>query len=289
MPEDLPESSLPRPVVTRGHTVWIAALFAFVLGAGAASWLGWRSGADFGRLVVLSNGTLRFDRDPGARLPAPSPLPSAPGNAAPNQSALADRVAGLEQRLDRLDLRVEAASGNAARAEALLVAFAVRRVVERGAPLGYLADQLKLRFADAQPNAVATIINETRDMVPLDQLAARLAAMAPQLTATGQQSVWRRVTRELREMLVIRSDRPARSDAEARFDEARRALSAGRIDEAIADVQRLSTSSDAANWSAAARHYRNVERALDLIDTTALLEPHQLHNAAGYPVANMVQ
>ena len=175
------------------------------------------------------------------------------------------------------------ASGNAARAEALLVAFAVRRVVERGAPLDYLADQLKLRFGDAQPRAVATIIGEARDMLPLDQLAAQLETMAPQLTATGQQSLWTRVTRELSEMLVIRRDAPVLSDADARLNDARMALSQGHIDQAIADVGHLSSGNDAARWTMAARRYRDVEAALDLIDTTALLEPRQLHDAAGNP------
>jgi hypothetical protein len=74
------------------------------------------------------------------------------------------------------------------------------------------------------------------------------------------------------------------ADADVRFNDARKALSDGRIDQAVADVQHLSNSADAANWSAAARRYRDVEIALDLIDTTALLEPHQLRDAGGNPV-----
>ena len=53
------------------------------------------------------------------------------------------------------------------------------------------------------------------------------------------------------------------------------------IDEAIADIEHLSNGADAASWSAAARRYRDVERALDLIDTTALLEPRRLRDASG--------
>jgi len=283
MPDEVMfEPRLPPPVRRSGPAIWIAALIAFVLGLGAAGWLGWSNGANFGPLIGLPPAG-------GHAAPAghqPDALPSAAlaPSITPDEMALAGRVAAMEQRLDRLDLRVEAASGNAARAEALLVAFAVRRVVERGAPLGYLADQLKLRFGDAQPRAVATIIAGARDLVPLDQLAARLEALAPQLTASGQKTLWNRVTRELSDLFVIRRDRPAQADADVRFDDARKALSEGRIDEAVAEVQHLSAGSDAAGWSAAALRYRDVERALDLIDTTALLAPHQLHDSAGNAV-----
>src|SRR5690606_13790969 len=47
------------------------------------------------------------------------------------------RVAAMEQRLTRLDLQSQAAAGNAARAEGMLIAFAARRSLERGQPLGF--------------------------------------------------------------------------------------------------------------------------------------------------------
>jgi hypothetical protein len=273
----------PPPPRASGPNIWLAAVVAFVLGLGAAGWLGWVCGADFGHFLGLSP-RVAASADSGAHQAYATPPPAIAANATQEEIALAGRVAALESRLDRLDLRVEAASGNAARAEALLVAFAVRRVVERGAPLGYLADQLKLRFGDAQPNAVATIIAGNRDLVPLDQLAARLEVLAPQLTATGRQTLWSRVTHDLSELFVVRRDHPVQADADVRFNDARKALSDGRIDEAVADVQHLSTGADATSWIAAARRYRDVEGALDLIDTTALLEPHQLRDAGGNPV-----
>jgi hypothetical protein len=282
MPEEvLSEPRLPHPARAPGQKVWLA-LVAVLLVLGAAGWVGWLSGADLGQLFGLRHGAVRIGPEPAARQPgAPPAATVAASNTAQDELVLAGRVAAMEQRLDRLDLRVESASGNAVRAEALLVAFAVRRVVERGAPLGYLADQLKLRFGDAQPHAVATIISGSRDLVPLGELAARLEAMAPQLTASSQQTLWRRVTRELSDLFVVRRDRPALSDADVRFNDARKALSEGRIDEAIADIEHLSNGADAASWSAAARRYRDVERALDLIDTTALLEPRRLRDASG--------
>ncbi len=279
-----PAEALSRPARGGKSRIWFAVLVAFVLGVSAAGWLGWRSGADFARLLGISHRLL-----PSVAAPVAQPVAVAtfaPARAEQDEAGLATRIATLEQRLDQIDLRAEAASGNAARAEALLVAFAVRRVVERGAPLGYLADQLKLRFGDAQPNAVATIITNSKDLVPLDQLSARLEAMGPQLTDAGQPGLWARVTRELAEVFVIRRDRPVQSNNLGQIDAARMALSEGRIDDALNAVRRLPPSNDIANWSVAARRYRDVERALDLIDTTALLEPRQSRDVTGGPAAS---
>ena len=69
------------------------------------------------------------------------------------ERALAVRVADLEDRLSRINVQAQAASGNAARAEGLLIAFAARRALDRGSPLGYIDPQLRLRFGDAQPKA----------------------------------------------------------------------------------------------------------------------------------------
>ena len=99
------------------------------------------------------------------------PLVAAPVNGA---NGLAARVAELEQRLSRITLEAESASGNASRAEGLLVAFAVRRALDRGLSLGYLDAQLRLRFGDDQPNAVKTIIETSRDPVTLEQLRTEL-------------------------------------------------------------------------------------------------------------------
>src|SRR6187431_1746543 len=52
------------------------------------------------------------------------------------QGELDQRIAEMEQRLARIDVQADAAAGNAARAEGLLIAFAARRAVERGDRLG---------------------------------------------------------------------------------------------------------------------------------------------------------
>src|SRR3546814_19608739 len=99
----------------------------------------------------------------------------------------------LEDRISRLDFQTDAASGNAARAEGLLIAFAARRMIDRGEPLSYVADQLKLRFMNAQPHAVDTIIAFSKKPVTIDELSARLEALSPELTGVeSKESLWDR-------------------------------------------------------------------------------------------------
>ncbi len=198
-------------------------------------------------------------------------------------NALAARVAELEQRLSRITLEAESASGNASRAEGLLVAFAVRRALDRGLSLGYLDAQLRLRFGDDQPNAVKTIIDTSREPVTLEQLRAELDAMAPQLVGRGGDdngSLWTGLRRELSELFVVRAAGTQSPRASERLDRARRYLTAGQADLAIAEVEAMPGSDVASDWLIAARRYHEARRALDLIETAAILEPRDSPAAA---------
>jgi hypothetical protein len=229
-----------------------------------------------------------------ASVAAPAPPPAfasqppqmtAAEDAVADASATEERIAVLEKRLTRIDMQSQAASGNAARAEALLIAYAARRTLDRGAPLGYLEDQLRLRFADAQPNAVETLIAAAHSPVTLDSLYAQLEALGPQLAGVpaGENS-WGRVKRELAGLLVIRHQSGASVRAEDRVAQAKLLLTAGKTGEAVAEVERLPGASAAQPWIAAARRYDAIQRALDLIETTAMLEPHRLNDSAGTKV-----
>ena len=52
----------------------------------------------------------------------------------------------------------------------------------------------------------------------------------------------------------------------------------------MAEVERLPGAAAAQPWIAAARRYDAIQRALDLIETTAMLEPHRLKDSAGTSV-----
>ena len=198
-------------------------------------------------------------------------------------NALAARVAELEQRLSRITLQAESASGNASRAEGLLVAFAVRRALDRGLSLGYLDAQLRLRFGDDQPNAVKTIIDTSRDPVTLERLRTELDAMAPQLVGRdgdGDGSLWTGLRRELGELFVVRAAGTKSPRASERLDRARRYLSAGQADQAIAEIEAMPGAEVAGEWLMDARRYHEARRALDLIETAAILEPRDSPPAA---------
>ena len=117
----------------------LALLAAFVAGGGLVGWGVWYSLKSSGEPASLAADTAPPVPPPGAAI-SPSPSQSADNAAqavkavtrvAEQQGGLDQRLAAAEQRLARLDLQAQAAAGNAARAESLLIAFATRRAVER--------------------------------------------------------------------------------------------------------------------------------------------------------------
>jgi hypothetical protein len=222
-----------------------------------------------------------------------SVLPAAPQTADANapaltpelERALAVRVADLEDRLSRINVQAQAASGNAARAEGLLIAFAARRALDRGSPLGYIDAQLRLRFGDAQPKAVTTIVNASRQPVTLEELAAGLDDIGPSLTSgsTGA-GFWTEFKQELSELFVIRRQGTPSPAPQQRLLRAKRYVETGNVDAAIAEIEKLTgveKDEDASIWMEKARRYNEARRALDVIETAAILEPQQLRSAEG--------
>lgn len=273
-----PTMATPRTGI-RTRAVIGTALLAFVIGGGAAAYALWQG------LV------------PAALLPAPgiaSPTqaPVAPVAAIPAKPAVSDlaaqqgaleaRAAALSERLDSLDLMASAAAGNAARAEALLVAAAARRALDRGAPLGLLEDQLRLRFGNSQPNAVNTVINGAREPVTLDQLVAGLDSLAPALTATpASGGTWQRIKQEVAGLFVIRRASSPTPEPQMILHRARILLEEGRSTDAVAEVRRLPGAPGAAAWLDSVRRYDEARRALDLLETAALIDQRGLRDAKG--------
>lgn len=221
--------------------------------------------------------------------PTPSPRATASEAAAQQavervaeqQGGIDQRLAAAEQRLSRLDLQAQAAAGNAARAEGLLIAFATRRAIDKGAELGFLADQLRLRFGDALPNAVRTIIQSSRDPVTLDALIAQLDGLSPRLAETGDRPAFERLGEELSQLFVIRRSSAPSPQPERRLERAKLFLETGRPDAAIDEVRNMPGADRAANWLRNAERYAATQRALDLIETSAVLEPRLLRDGAG--------
>lgn len=265
------------PARSRSLTLLVAVL-AFLLGVGLVVFAA--ASGYLTRLIPLPAVT-QIEPSP----PVVEHRPATPAAAAAAINSVEGRLALIEDRMSRVDFQSQAASGNAARAEGLLVAFAARRLIDRGAPLGYVADQLRLRFSDAQPRAVQTVLAFAQQPVTIDQLGSRLDALSPELAVTtGEDSLWDRARHQISNLFIVRRDAAALGSPSARIGRTRLMLSSGRIDQAIDEVERLPGAEAADKWIADARRYDDVQRALDLLETTAMLEPARLHDGRGQAV-----
>lgn len=260
-----------------GVTLFVA-LIAFIIGAGLVGWMASRGYLQ----TLLESGGVRPEAI--ATVAGPTATPAAPAQLS-QFATVEGRLAMIEDRMSRIDLQTNAAAGNAGRAEGLLIAFAARRMVDRGEPLGYVADQLRLRFMNAQPRAVQTVVDFAANPITIDALSARLEALSPDLAAsTANQSLWERARQEIGSLFVVRRDSAALANPTARIERARLMLTARRIDAAIGEVQRLPGAAAADTWIADARRYEAVQKALDLLETTAMLEPNKLQDSTGQTV-----
>jgi len=284
-----------RPKPTSGRALMLAALVAFIAGGALVGWVMWynlqpgRNGASPAEVAAEAS-------DDPIAVPVPQlttePTPTAAARqaeqaverVAEQQGGLDQRLAAAEQRLTQLDLQAQAAAGNAARAESLLIAFATRRAIERGAELGYLSDQLRLRFGDQWPNAVSTIIEFSRDPVRLDGLVARLEGLGPQLRDSSEGPSWAAFERELGQLFVFRRESTPSPQPQRRLERARWALEQGRYRAAIDEVKGMPGAAKADAWIADAERYRKVMEAMEVVETAAVLDQRGLRDGAGNPV-----
>lgn len=242
-------------------------LVLLLLGAAAAIW----SLAHYPKAATTLGVTTRTQETvaPAASLAtAPQAPPSAATPTAPDDG----RLAALEQRVRAVENASARAEGFAGRADALVVAFAARRAIDRGVALGYLENLLVDRFGAQHQAAVATIITASHQPVRLEDLTGEYDALGPELRrGAPEDSWWTGFKREMGSLVELhRADRPA-ANAEARFQRASLRLSMGDVDQALAETMRMPGASRAGDWVAKARRYVAVHRALDEIESAALL------------------
>jgi hypothetical protein len=255
----------------------------FLLGIAAMGWLltRWDEGA---RMIGIAPA-------PAATAAPPvEPVPAEPEPAAPLEPQAAEpadeperividpeitrRVSALERRIGQVDTQSRAAVGNADRAEGLLVAFATRRALDRGVALGFLEALLRQRFGETQAQAVGTVIAAAREPVTLQELQDGLQQVGPQLVGAGpDQGWWPAFRAELASLVTVRREGTPSPEPSERLRRATRRLEAGQVDVALAEVLRLPGREHGADWIAKARRYVLARRALDAIETAALLEP----------------
>ena len=208
---------------------------------------------------------------------APPPPPVQAAISDPLAAADAARIASIEVRLGAIESQAQAAAGSAGRADAMLVAFAARRAIDRGVALGFLEPLLVQRFGAAHQAAVATIVTASRDPVRLDSLVAEYEALGPSLRTGGpEEGWWTAFRRELGTIASVhRADTPS-PQPQARYDRALARLESGEVDAALAETMRLPGAANADKWIVRARRYIAAHRALDEIESAALLGPQPI-------------
>lgn len=241
-----------------------------IVGAAAATWALARY-QPAARFLGVTPATQPLTPKPVAISSAGEPQPATPGEQALPE-ADGRKIAELQIRLAQVEHATQRAEGSAGRADALVVAFAARRAIDRGVALGYLEPLLIDRFGPQHQRAVATIIAASRQPVRLNDLTAEYEALGPELRRGGpQESWWTGLRREFGTLIEVhRADRPATSP-EARYNRALQRLSAGEVDQALAETMRLPGAGYALDWVTKARRYIAAHRALDEIESAALL------------------
>jgi hypothetical protein len=258
-----------------GRMSWGARLLvAFVLiiaGAAAATW-GLAHYAPAARLLGVVQPQRAVLLTPKPVVMNPQAQASAPAPPAAQTEAQGQQIADLEHRMARVENATERAEGSAGRADALVVAFAARRAIDRGVALGYLENLLVDRFGAQHPAAVATIVTASRLPVRLDDLIGEYDGLGADLTRGGpQDGWWTNLRRELGSLVEVHAaDRPA-NNADARYAHAREKLAVGDVDQAPIKTVRLPGAARAGDWVGKARRYIAAHRALDEIESAALL------------------
>jgi hypothetical protein len=255
-------------ITSRKGMSWSArlliALVLLITGAAVATWglAHYQPAARF--LGVVS--------PPAPVTPRPIAVARDPQSAPPPAAQSTENLAVLETRLSRVENATQRAEGSAGRADALVIAFAARRAIDRGVALGYLENLLVERFGPQHRQAVATIITSSHQPVRLNDLTAEFDTLGPELRRGGQQANWwSNIAYELSSLVEVRrADRPS-TNPDARYSRAVQRLASGDVDQALAETMRLPGASNAADWVAKARRYIAAHRALDEIESAALL------------------
>ncbi len=260
---------------TRSGLGWgariLIALALIVAGAAAATW-GLARSDTAARLLGVTGAPANAPKRAWTSNPSDPRIAQSPSD--PALATEGQRLKQLEQRLARVENATQRAAGSAGRADGLLIAVAARRAIDRGVALGVLERLLIDRFGAAHQRAIATIVTGARDPVLLNELIAQFEALGPELRRGGSgEGWWTGFKREFGSIVTVHSAKRPAPTPDARFERALRRLQAGDVDQALAETMRMPGASNAQGWIAEARRYIAVHRALDEIESAALMSP----------------
>ncbi len=256
-PTQAPSSSV------RGLVIF--AIVCFAIGIAAMFWLltEWTPARNF----VLGMPPAPPAVTAPAERPAPPPVAPAPEASATPE----EHMAKIEEKLAIIDQQADSASNDASRAERMMIAFAARRAIERGAALGYLEGALMRQFGGADANAVSTIIKGARAPVTLEQLEEGLDAAHAKMIAVAPDAGWfSRIWQDIGSLAVIKREGDGRLTPDQHYDRARRALERDRVEVAIREVEALPGQAEAKPWLDRARRYVQVRKSLDRLEAVTL-------------------
>ena len=277
VPTDRPRARGPRMGILLALVglAFIAGLALMAYAAKTVPWFGFThstAAATTAQQKLSSSATGYIPSQPLG--PDGEPQAAAPVDTAvlaTREATLAAQLAALEARTAAITTDANAAGGQATRAEGLMVAFAARRALDRGVGLGYLEEQLRLRFGQAQPRATTTLIQTARQPVTLEDLRQGLDTIAPAITASTGDGWLDTIQHQIDSLVVLRKAGTPSPMPTDRLARARRLLEAGQVEAARAEVARLPGAAQAGNWMDAARRYVVARQALDVIENTALI------------------
>jgi hypothetical protein len=259
-------SPAPPLAPSRGNPLLlalVAALFAFLLGLAAMA------------AIFRFGGWWQPDAAPPPARPVAAQPELPPGT---DVATLASREQALAARLDALDARIaasdsdaRAAASYAGRAEAMMLVFAARRAIERGQPLGFVDGELRARFGEIAPDAVATVSRAAGEPVTLEDLRFAFDQIAPRLsTAAPGAGWWDAVRRELSSLVIVRKESAPSRHPRERLTRARRLVAQGHVEAALAEIARLPGAQGAESWMAAASRFVAARGALDTLEAAAI-------------------
>ena len=244
--------------------------FALILaGAAAATW-GLARSDEAAQLLGVASGAPAPPAQSASAAPSATRLSSAPAAQTSSSRPEQQRIVELERRLSEVENATERVEGSAGRADNLLIAAATRRAIDRGVALGYLEKRCR-RFGNRHRAAVATIVTGPRP-VRLNDLIAHYEALGRDLRRGGPETDWwSGLKRELGSIVQVHSSKRPPLAPDARYDRALSRLQSGDVDEALAETMRMPGAAQAGAWVAEARRYIAVHRALDEIESSALM------------------
>ena len=263
----------PEPDTRGWRSYVIVILVILALGMAAGAWVMARFGADVRGMADSPQAQAASKALPAESRAENTPMAPTAAQLTAQNAVVVPSSALMSRNTDVLT-ELAAAKIQAARAESMLIAVAARRALDRGLSLGYIEPLLAQRFGDSQPNAVKTIIAVSRKPVTLENLRMRLETLEPILL--GQEKpgggFWVSLRNEFAQLVVVGDGSKPGQGPQDRMARALRLMDSDRMDAAIIEVEALAGKARAPRWLDDARRYNEARRALDVIETAALVE-----------------